>query len=173
MKVLGIEINTMNKLRVILIILSLLSVAVMVYNIERLVNKEATNNDVKPSEVAIYVIMLMVVCLTFLVNLLLYQGALDLNAIDLYFWPDPKYCKIFWLVTYIPIAAAYFYGTANCFYLAAAKNCGECTSIFADRNFIAWGFIYLFGDAIVIACIYFVIKLYSKFWCIVWMKTKK
>ena len=165
MKVLGIEINTMNKLRVILIILALLSISVMIYNIERLVTKEATNTDVKPSEVAIYVIMLMVVCLTFLVNLLLYQGALDLNAIDLYFWPDPKYCKIFWLLTYIPIAAVYFYGTANCFYLSFAKNCKDCESVFADRNdnFILWGFIYLFGDAIVVASIYFVTKLYSKF----------
>ena len=166
MKVLGIEINTMNKLRAILIILSLLSVAVMVYNIERLVTKEATDDNVKPSEVAIYVIMLMVVCLTFLVNLLLYQGALDLNAIDLYFWPDPKYCKLFWLLTYIPIAGVYLYGTANCFYLAAVKNPEDHGgSVFVDRtdNFIAWGFIYLLGDSIVIACIYFVIKLYSKF----------
>merc|ERR1719458_2332069 len=89
MKFLGCEINTLNKLRLILSILTLLTLAVIVYNVERIASKLSLPDDVLPSEIAIHVIMFMVTCLTIVVNLLLYQGALDLASIDLYFWPDP------------------------------------------------------------------------------------
>ena len=161
MKVLGIEINAINKLRVVLIILMLLSLSVIGYNIERIVNKEV-NSENEQSEIAIHVIMIMGSVLTCFVNLLLYQGALDLNSIDLYWWPDPKVCKNFWLVVYVSIAAIYLYASATCFYLAIKGYKNGNIFINADDNYVAWGFIYLFGDSVVSASIYFVIKLYSK-----------
>ena len=162
MKVWGIEINAINKLRVVLTILMLLSLAVMAYNIERIVTKESKLASVEKTDVAIHVIMLIVSVMTIFVNLLLYQGALDLNSIDLYWWPDPKYCKNFWFAVYIPIAAVYLYGSANCFYLAAKGKKNGNIFVNADDNFVAWGFIYLIGDSIVTASMYFVNKYYSK-----------
>jgi hypothetical protein len=161
MKVLGIAINAINKLRVVLIILMLLSFSVMAYNIERIVNKES-NSESQQSEIALHVIMIMGSVLTCFVNLLLYQGALDLNSIDLYWWPDPKVCKSFWLVIYVSIAAIYIYAAATCFYFAIKGNENGNIFVNPEDNFLAWGFIYLFGDSIVAASIYFVIKLYSK-----------
>ena len=163
MKALGVLINTLNKLRAILITLSLLSLAVTIYNIIQIVKKESTIEDVQPSDIAIHVIMFMVTCLTFLVNLLLYQGALDLSSINLYFWPDPKYCKIWWMMVYVPISCVYFYGAATCFYLKLKNLNHGNVFIGVEDNFIAWGFIYLASDVLVIVCIYFVNKLYSKF----------
>ena len=163
MKFLGCEINTLNKLRLILSILTLLTLAVIIYNVERIANKLSLPDDVLPSEIAIHVIMFMVTCLTIVVNLLLYQGALDLASIDLYFWPDPKYCKIWWLVVYIPIALVYLYGAVTCLYWSTKDEKSENIFIKRKDNFVAWGFLYLIADCIVIASIYFVNTLYSKF----------
>ena len=114
------------------------------------------------NENAIHVIMFMVTSLTFLANLLLCQGALDLSSIDLYFWPDPKYCKICWLLVYVTLLVVYIYGMASCFYLAGKGSKHGNIFVNENDNFIAWGFIYLAGDILVILSIYLVFKWYSK-----------
>ena len=156
-------ITTLSKVKAVAIILSILSLSVMIYNIERIINNEPKIEDGTEDETnAIHVIMIMATALTFLANLLLCQGALDLSSIDLYFWPDPKFCKLGWLIVYGTLLLVYLYGMANCFYLAIKAS--EQGSVFVqkDDNFIAWGFIYLAGDILVILCIYFVLKWYSK-----------
>ena len=154
-------ITTLSKVKAVAIALSLLSLSVMVYNIERIINKPKIEDEKAP-ENAIHVIMIMVASLTFLANLLLCQGALDLSSIDLYFWPDPKYCKMSWLLVYVTLLLVYLYGMASCFYLASKGSKHGNVFVNEKDNFIAWGFIYLAGDSIVILSIYFVHKWYSK-----------
>ena len=156
-------ITALNKVTAVAIFHSLLSLSVMMYNIERIITKETKIEDKesnKKHEIAIHIIMIMVTSLTLLVNLLLCQGAMDLASINLYFWPDPHCCKMSWLLVYVTILPVYVYGMASCFYLACIGS--EHGNVFAEENFIARGFIYLAADIIVILSIYYVLKWYSK-----------
>ena len=157
--------TTLFKVKAVAIILSLLSLSVMFYKIERIINKEPKLEDEisnEEQENVMHVIMIMVTLLTISVNLLLYQGALDVDRIDLYFWPDPKYCIYTWLVVYGTLLLVYLYGMASCFWLASKGEKNGNIFVNENDNFIAWGFIYLAGDIIVILSIYFVRKWYSK-----------
>ena len=158
-------ISVLRKVQAVVVTLSLLSLSVMVYNIIKLIdnedeNKEKANNWTRNNMV--YVIMIMATTLTLLVNLLLYQGALDMTSIDLYYWPDPKHCLGSWLLVYGSILVVYLCGMASCFYLAIRGAKEGNIFIEVGDNYVAWGFIYLAGDGVVLLCLYFVMTLYGQ-----------
>ena len=107
-------------------------------------------------------VTIFVASLTFFINLLLCQGALDLASLELYFWPDPEIIKIWWIVVYIPLLFVYIYGMLICFYLAISEIQEGTMFVNEDDNHIKWGFIYLFGDIIMALSIYFIPQWYSK-----------
>ena len=108
-------------------------------------------------------IAILVSVLSLVVNMLLYQGALDIAYIDLYFWPDPKLCLMSWIVVWSAILAVSTYGMASCFY-TAAHDSAKAENIFLGHygNSLAWGFVYMAGDVVVIVCLYLVMTLYGE-----------
>ena len=158
-------ISVLRKVQAVVVTLSLLSLSVMVYNIVKLIGNEKENEEKEilgSRDNVIYVIMIMATTLTLLVNLLLYQGALDMTSIELYFWPDPKYCLGSWLFVYASILIAYLCGMASCVYFAIRGEKEGNIFIGIGDNYIAWGFIYLAGDMVVLSCLYFVMTLYGQ-----------
>ena len=146
-------------------ILSVMSLLVMVYNIERIINFDYEAEKSKTEEangIAIHVVMVYITSLAFFMNLLLCQGALDLVSIDLYFWPDPAVIKVWWILVYVPLLFVYSYGSASCFYLAMNGSKNGNLFVSAKDNHIAWGLIYLTGDIILTLSIHFLPKWYSK-----------
>ena len=159
--------SALSKILTVATILSMLSLSVMVYNVDRIINNEntkeedVTNRDTNDS-IAIHGLMVFISSLTFFVNLLLCQGALDLASIELYFWPNPEVIRIWWILVYVPLLLVYTYGMASCFFLEITD--AENGNLFVSEkdNRIAWGFVYLSGDVIMLISIYFVPKWYSK-----------
>ena len=157
--------SALSKILIVATILSLLSLSVMVYNVDRIINNEnKTKEDAATKaddRIAIHGLMIFISSLTFFVNLLLCQGALDLASIELYFWPNPDIIRIWWILVYVPLLVVYTYGMASCFFLEITES--EDGNLFVSEkdNRIAWGFVYLSGDVIMTASIYFIPKWYS------------
>ena len=154
--------SALSKVLTVATILSLLSLSVMVYNVDRIINKrkeDAANKD--NDRIAIHGLMVLISSLTFFVNLLLCQGALDLASIELYFWPSPEVIRIWWILVYIPLLVVYTYGMASCFVLEITEAENGNLFVSENDNRIAWGFVYLSGDVIMTISIYFVPKWYS------------
>ena len=173
--------SNLNKILAAATVLSLLSLSVIIYNVDRILScdnversteeftddKTITNGIAVDSETneniyMINAVTIFVASLTFFINLLLCQGALDLASLELYFWPDPEIIKIWWIVVYIPLLFVYIYGMLICFYLAISDIQEGTMFVNYDDNHIKWGFIYLFGDIIMALSIYFVPQWYSK-----------
>ena len=181
--------SNLNKILAAAALLSLLSLSVIVYNVDRILseknstkttsselsenvgtndnNKTITDGfgeDKKANDNAymINAATIFVASLTFFINLLLCQGALDLASLELYFWPDPEIIKIWWIVVYIPLLFVYSYGMLSCFYLSISNSPEGTLFVNENDNHITWGFIYLFGDIIMAFSIYFVPQWYSK-----------
>ena len=158
--------SDLNKIIYNAALLSVISLTVMIYNVDKITNFDIQNeselvhgfND----STAIHGVMIFLTNLTFCVNLLLCQGALDLASIELYFWPNPEIIKIWWILVYVPLLFVYSYGMASCFYLGITGEKSGNLFVNENDNRIAWGFIYLFGDIILTISIYFVPKWYSK-----------
>ena len=157
--------SALSKVLTVATILSLLSLSVMVYNVDRIINNENKRKEDEANKandrMAIHGLMVLISSLTFFVNLLLCQGALDLASIELYFWPSPEAIRIWWIIVYIPLLVVYTYGMASCFFLEITESTNGNLFVGENDNRIAWGFVYLSGDVIMTISIYFVPKWYS------------
>ena len=173
--------SNLNKILAAATVLSLLSLSVIIYNVDRILSSDnverstdkltedktitdgiAVDSETNENIYMINAVTIFVASLTFFINLLLCQGALDLASLELYFWPDPEIIKIWWIVVYIPLLFVYIYGMLICFYLAISEIQEGTMFVNEDDNHIKWGFIYLFGDIIMALSIYFVPQWYSK-----------
>ena len=173
--------SNLNKILAAATVLSLLSLSVIIYNVDRILSSDnverskdkltedktitdgiAVDSETNENIYMINAVTIFVASLTFFINLLLCQGALDLASLELYFWPDPEIIKIWWIVVYIPLLFVYIYGMLICFYLAISEKQEATMFVNEDDNHIKWGFIYLFGDIIIALSIYFVPQWYSK-----------
>ena len=173
--------SNLNKILAAATVLSLLSLSVIIYNVDRILSCDnversteeftedktitdgiAVDSETNENIYMINAVTIFVASLTFFINLLLCQGALDLASLELYFWPDPEIIKIWWIVVYIPLLFVYIYGMLICFYLAISDIQEGTMFVNYDDNHIKWGFIYLFGDIIMALSIYFVPQWYSK-----------
>ena len=173
--------SNLNKILAAATVLSLLSLSVIIYNVDRILSGDnverstdkftedktitdgiAVDSDTNENIYMINAVTIFVASLTFFINLLLCQGALDLASLELYFWPDPEIIKIWWIVVYIPLLFVYIYGMLICFYLSISDIQEGTMFVNYDDNHIKWGFIYLFGDIIMALSIYFVPQWYSK-----------
>ena len=173
--------SNLNKILAAATVLSLLSLSVIIYNVDRILSGDnverstdeftkdktitdgiAVDSETNENIYMINAVTIFVASLTFFINLLLCQGALDLASLELYFWPDPEIIKIWWIVVYIPLLFVYIYGMLICFYLAISDIQEGTMFVNEDDNHIKWGFIYLFGDIIMALSIYFVPQWYSK-----------
>ena len=173
--------SNLNKILAAATVLSLLSLSVIIYNVDRILSSDnverskdkltedktitdgiAVDSETNENIYMINAVTIFVASLTFFINLLLCQGALDLASLELYFWPDPEIIKIWWIVVYIPLLFVYIYGMLICFYLSISEIQEGTMFVNEEDNHIKWGFIYLFGDIIMALSIYFVPQWYSK-----------
>lgn len=173
--------SNLNKILATASILSLLSLSVIIYNVDRILTgdniktvvedyaENKTMEDGNAEDIGansnphvIHIVTIFVASLTFFINLLLCQGALDLASLELYFWPNPEIIKVWWIVVYIPLLFVHIVGMLNCFYLSISTIQEGTLFVKENDNHIKWGFIYLFGDIIIALSIYFVPQWYSK-----------
>ena len=173
--------SNLNKILATATILSLLSLSVIIYNVDRILtgdniktivedyaeNKTIEDGNAEDIEVndnahVVHVVTIFVASLTVFINLLLCQGALDLASLELYFLPNPEIIKVWWIVVYIPLLFVYIVGMLNCFYQSISTIQEGTLFVKENDNHIKWGFIYLFGDTIIALSIYFVPQWYSK-----------
>ena len=157
--------SALRKILALATILSVLSLSVMVYNVERIINNQKESKEEIGNEdndkIALHGLMIFISSLTFFVNLLLCQGALDLASIELYFWPNPEIIRVWWIIVYIPLVLVYTYGMSSCFFLAFTESKSGNTFVNEMDNKMVWGFVYLGGDIIMMISLYFIPKWYS------------
>ena len=109
-----------NKAKCASLLLSIVSVAMILYYGIQLKIAKAYHIDKHGLNDIMYIIT---PCLTLLTNLLLFQAVIDLQHQSLYYWPKPKVCLLWWMLIHSIVVLLLLNEIMCCFYSFSGQDC--------------------------------------------------
>ena len=110
-------VSLMNRAKVLSIVFSLLSIAMLLYY--TIQPKVKAENDLEYHLKDF--LQIIAPSLTLVTNLLLYQAVIDIHHQSLYYWPKPKYCLLTWLFVHSTVTILLTHELVYCFYSIHGK----------------------------------------------------
>ena len=83
--------------------------------------------------------------LALLSNLLMYQAFLDISSSKLYYWPDPKYCFLWWILVHSASLIIFFLNMTFRFWSLVQEALGESNSTVKNSNTVTILLVILFA----------------------------
>ena len=108
------NISLFTKAKSIAFVFSLLSIIALLYYLIQPSWLDARQDHHKYNlSEYVHIIAILLVLIT---NLLLYQAILDISCKSLYYWPNPKYCLLSWLIVHCIVMLLLFSNMVSCFH---------------------------------------------------------
>ena len=123
------DLSLQTKAKAVSLLFSVVSIIVIVfYIINPQLIKDKENHDLHDY---LYIIL---AALALLSNLLMYQALLDISSSKLYYWPDPRYCFLYWILVHSVSLIIFFLNMIFRFWFLVQEELTKSNSSVRNSN---------------------------------------